>query len=142
MLLARTHLPVATVNAVIQLLVPPPKYQVDRLIPGVAIAPEALVSAMIVIQRGEDDRRPLEPAEALDTLLTNCEDAYGFPPYAEIEHLLHSRNGNDLRERERSIIANALEDAPATLVASSTMDWWRTIPSILEPPVVAAPGSP
>jgi glycosyltransferase involved in cell wall biosynthesis len=141
MLLARTHLPVATVNAVIQLLVPPPKYQVDRLIPGVAIAPEASVSAMVVIQRGEDDRRPLEPAEALDTLLTNCEDAYGFPPYADIEHLLHSRNGNDLRERERSIIANALEGAPATLVASSTMDWWKTIPSILEPPV-GAPRSP
>jgi hypothetical protein len=139
MLLARTHLPVATVNAVIQLLVPPPKYQVDRLIPGVAIAPEASVSALLVIQRGEDHQRPLEPAEALDTLLTNCEDAYGFPPYADIEHLLHSRNGNDLHERERSIIANALEGAPATLVASSTMDWSRTIPSILKPPVVAAP---
>jgi dolichol-phosphate mannosyltransferase len=142
MLLARTHLPVATVNAVIQLLVPPPKYQVDKLIPGVAIAPEASVAAMIVIQRGEDDHRALAPAEALDTLLTNCEDAYGFPPYADIEHLLHSRNGTDLRERERSIIAHALEGAPATLVGSSTMDWWKAIPSILEPPVVAAPESP
>ncbi|MDX6585063.1 MAG: hypothetical protein QOI10_4247, partial [Solirubrobacterales bacterium] len=108
-------------------------------IPGVAIAPEASVSALLVIQRGEDDQRHLEPAEALDTLLTNCEDAYGFPPYADIEHLLHSRNGTDLHERERSIIANALEGAPATLVASSTMDWSRTIPSILKPPVVAAP---
>jgi glycosyltransferase involved in cell wall biosynthesis len=141
MLLARTHLPVATVNAIIQLLVPPPKYQVDRLIPGVAIAPEGSVSAMVVIQRGTDERRPLDSGEALETLLTNCEDAYGFPPYADIEHLLHSRNGSDLRERERRIIANALEGAPATLVASSTMDWWRTIPSILEPPAVAAPGS-
>jgi glycosyltransferase involved in cell wall biosynthesis len=142
MLLARTHLPVATVNAIIQLLVPPPKYQVDRLIPGVAIAPEASVCAMVVIQRGADEYRPLDPAEALDTLLSNCEDAYGFPPYSDIEHLLHSRNGADLRARERNIIANALQGAPATLVASSTMDWWRSIPSILEPPVPAAPGSP
>jgi dolichol-phosphate mannosyltransferase len=136
--IAKTHLPVATLNAIVQFLIPPPKYQVDRLIPGVQIAPEASVSAMVIIQRGHDEQRILEPAEAMDILLTNCEDAYGFPPYSDIEHLLHSRNGKDLRERERAIIAQALEGAPTTLVGSSTMEWYRTIPSILAPPAAAA----
>jgi dolichol-phosphate mannosyltransferase len=136
--IAKTRLPVATMNAIVQFLIPPPKYQVDRLIPGVSIAPEASVSAMAIIQRGHDERRTLDPAEALDILLTNCEDAYGFPPYSEIEHLLHSRNGMDLRERERAIIAKALEGAPATLIGSSTMEWYRTIPSILAPPAASA----
>jgi len=130
---------VATLNAIVQFLIPPPKYQVDRLIPGVQIAPEASVSAMVIIQRGHDEQRVLDPAEAMDILLTNCEDAYGFPPYSDIEHLLHSRNGKDLRERERAIIAAALEGAPTTLIGSSTMEWYLTIPSILAPPAHTAP---
>jgi hypothetical protein len=137
--MAKTHLPVATLNAIVQFLIPPPKYQVDRLIPGVKIAPEASVSAMVIIQRGHDEKRTLDPAEAMEILLTNCEDAYGFPPYADIEHLLHSRNGKDLRERERAIIAKALEGSPTTLIGSSTMEWYRTIPSILPPPAHTAP---
>ena len=35
LILARTQLPAATINAVVQLLVPPPKYHVERLVPGV-----------------------------------------------------------------------------------------------------------
>ena len=41
MVLAKTHMPAATINTIVQLLVPPPKYQVDRLVPDVRIAPEA-----------------------------------------------------------------------------------------------------
>ena len=52
LVLARTHLPAATINAVVQLLVPPPKYHVERLVPGVEVAPEAHLAGMVVIQRG------------------------------------------------------------------------------------------
>ena len=41
LILARTHLPAATINAVVQMIVPPPKYHVERLVPGVEVAPEA-----------------------------------------------------------------------------------------------------
>jgi glycosyltransferase involved in cell wall biosynthesis len=131
MLLARTHLPVATVNAVIQLLIPPPKYQVDRLVPGVAIAPEGELAGMVVIERGGEGERPLGD-EALEVLMSNCEDAYGFPPYSDIEEFLHSRGGLDLRQKERAIVARALDGVPATLMRSSTMDWWRRIPALVE----------
>jgi hypothetical protein len=80
----------------------------------------------------------LEPEEALDILLTNCEDAYGFPPYAEIEHFLHSRNGSDLRATERAIIAAALEGAPALLLKSETMDWHRRVAAIIDAQTGAA----
>ena len=52
LILARTHLPAATINAVVQMLVPPPKYHVERLVPGVEVAPEAHLAGMVVIQRG------------------------------------------------------------------------------------------
>jgi dolichol-phosphate mannosyltransferase len=130
---AKTRLPAATINALVQLVVPPPKYQVDRLVPHVAIAPEAQLVGLAIIQReGEEGSELLEPQAALDTLLSNCEDAYGFPPYAEIEGFLHSRNGSDLRAEERAIIASALEGAPATVLKSETMDWHRRVATIVD----------
>ena len=36
---------------------------------------------MVVIQRGTDDVELLSETDALEILLANTEDAYGFPPY-------------------------------------------------------------
>jgi glycosyltransferase involved in cell wall biosynthesis len=132
LLLARTHLPAATINAVVQLLVPPPKYHVERLVPGVEVAPEARFAGMVVIQRGGAGEWPLTPREAVDALMSNCEDAYGFPPYSEIEDFLRNRNGCDLRLVERSIVEHALSSAPATVLMSDTMDWWRRLPAVAD----------
>jgi hypothetical protein len=132
MFIAKTHLPAATINAIVQFLVPPPKYQVDKLVPHVDITPEAEVAGLMIIQRGGDGNQELDPDEALDILLENCEDAYGFPPYAEIEHFLHSRNGSDLRATERGIIRSALEGAPAMLLKSETRDWHTRVGTIVD----------
>ena len=129
--LARTHLPAATINALIQMLVPPPKYHVERLVPDVEVAPEARLKGLIVIQRGGLGETALSGPEALEVLMRNCEDAYGFPPYEEIEGFLRSRNGSDLGGVERSIVACALDGLPATLLRSETMDWWRRVPSVV-----------
>ena len=131
LLLAKTRMPAATVNAIVQLLVPPPKYHVDRLVPGVMISPEAEVAGMMVIQRGGEGNVELAPDEALEILLANCEDAYGFPPYSEIEHFLHSRNGHDLRRLERETIARGLAGTGATLLRSETMDWHLRVARIV-----------
>jgi dolichol-phosphate mannosyltransferase len=129
--LARTHLPAATINAVIQMIVPPPKYHVERLVPGVALAPEARLTGMVVIQRGGEGAVALDDSEALEILLRNCEDAYGFPPYPAIEESLRRRNGADLKDVERDIIASALSGLPATVMRSETMDWWRRVPGVV-----------
>jgi putative flippase GtrA len=143
LLLARAHVPAATINAITQLLVPPPKYQVDRLIPDVRIAAEAKVAAMAIIQRGGAGDERLSDADALATLLENCEDAYGFPPYPAIEHFLHSRDGATLRDVERTIVARALRGVDATLLRSETMDWAARLGAVLgvAPQPVPAPAS-
>src|SRR5215216_6748239 len=94
--LARTHLPAATINALMQMLVPPPKYHVERLVPDVEVVPEARLTGLIVIERGGQGEAALDERVALETLMSNCEDAYGFPPYAAIEGFLRCRNGSDL----------------------------------------------
>ena len=131
LIIARTHLPAATINALVQMLVPPPKYQVDRLVPGVAVASEARLKGMVVIQRGGEGDVPLDGAEALETLMRNCEDAYGFPPYAQIEGSLRRRDGVDLKDVERGIVASALSGLPAEVMRSETMDWWRRVPAVV-----------
>jgi hypothetical protein len=130
--LARTHMPAATINALVQLLVPPPKYPIERLVPNVQVIGQAPLGAMIVIERGGAGEVTLDPDEALEALLRNCEDAFGFPPYHEIEGFLHSRNGVDLRALEHDIAAAALAGCPTTLLRSQSMDWWKRLPAVFE----------
>lgn len=129
--LTRLDLPLATINALVQFMVPPPKYFVQQLIPGVRLVERARLAGMVIISRGGTGTRELEPEEALRTLLENCEDAYGFPPYRAIEGFLHSYDGKDLKRAEREIIASALGDRPATLLESETMDWWERLPGVM-----------
>jgi dolichol-phosphate mannosyltransferase len=130
--LAKTRLPAATINALVQLLVPPPKYQVDRLLPEVQLAPEATLAGMIVIQRGGEGDIDVACEEALDILLANCQDAFGFPPYAQIEPFLCTRNGFDLRAAERQTIARALRGVPTVLLRSETMDWHERVIGLVD----------
>jgi len=123
-ILTRTGLPVATINALVQLIVPPPKYHVERLIPDVTLGSSARLDHLVVIARGADGSRVLDSDEALELLLEHCEDAYGFPPYEHVASFLHSGNGTDLRAKERETIRQALDGVEATVLTSSSREWW------------------
>jgi dolichol-phosphate mannosyltransferase len=130
--LGRTHLPMATINALVQMLVPPPKYMIQRLIPQVKLSPPAKLAGMFVIERGAETRVRLSQEEALQILLTNCEDAYGFPPYHDIKEYLYCRNGDDLRQVEQAIIEQAMSGVSTQLIRNSNMAWWRWIPALID----------
>jgi len=150
-LLTRLGLPTATINAVVQLLVPPPKFHVERLVPSVDVADEATVGRFVVIDRGHDREAELAHNEAVDVLLANTEDAYGFPPYPSLAGFLSSPNGRDLRDVERRILERALTDVPAVLLGSRSMNWSPRVaalaglgaptpsPALLPVPVLDAP---
>jgi putative flippase GtrA len=133
--LAKMRIPAATVNAVVQRLIPPPKYDINRLVPTARVAPEAQISHLVIIQRDDDFERRLDPDEALEILFENCEDAFGFPPYAEIAGFLQGLNGHDLQRAERAVVQDAFASVPATLIASSTMDWWTRLPALMASPI-------
>ena len=130
MALANRGWPAATMNAVVQALIPPPKYDVTKLVHGVQLCREAQLAGLVVIERASDDvTRALAGDEAIDTLMDNCDDAYGFPPYPLIAEYLYTRGGVDLRIAERSAVEGALAGAPATLLRSTSMDWWQRVPA-------------
>ena len=78
--MSRSRLPMATINTITQWLVPPPKYRVNQLIPRVKTTREARLAGLFVIERGGDGETILDDASAIDILLSNSDDAYGFPP--------------------------------------------------------------
>jgi hypothetical protein len=133
MLLAKTRIPMATMNAIVQMLVPPPKYHVERLVPHVTTpVGSPRLAGMFIIERSEDDGLvQLSDTEATEILLENCEDAYGFPPYPEIKHLLYQTSERDLRPLEQGVVTRALSGLPAMLLRSSTRDWWRQLPTYM-----------
>jgi glycosyltransferase involved in cell wall biosynthesis len=130
--ISKTHLPAATINLVVQMLVPPPKYYVQKLIPKVKLARKGTLTGMFVIERGDGENAGMENSEAMEVLLENCEDAYGFPPYDALKEFLYHADGVDLREKEHAIIRQALGHLPATRVRSKNLDWWCRIPTYVD----------
>ena len=130
-LLTRYRLPVASINALIQRVIPPPKYHVQRLVRGVVSASSANVAGLFVIQRGGTGEQHLGPEDSLSMLLSNCDDAFGFPPYASLERLLLAVAEGDLRTAEREIIASRARRVQARLLRSETLDWANRIPGVV-----------
>ena len=119
-------------NAIVQALIPPPKYDVTKLVPGAQLCTEARLAGLFVIERATDDvTRTLADDEAIETLMENCDDAYGFPPYPLIAQFLYTRRGVDLRDAERGAVCSALAGSPATLLRSTSMDWWQRVPELM-----------
>ncbi len=141
-LLSKYRLPAASINALAQLVIPPPKYPVQRLVPGVRIAQAAMVKGVIVIHRSDEALEWLDSDTTLDIVLANTEDAYGFPPYHSIESFLLTSAPEDLRTVERQIIAGALEGASAVMISSRTYDWADRIPGLIEEMSLSAPVAP
>ena len=131
-LISKTNLPAATINMVVQMLIPPPKYYVQKLVPNVKLTRKANFAGMFIIERGKGVNQPMDNGEALEVLLQNCEDAYGFPPYESLKEFLYLQDGVDLREVEHSIIRQAMGALPSTRIPSENMDWWCRIPEFVD----------
>ncbi len=132
--LAGGTLPMATVNALVQLLVPPPKYAIQQLIPAARVVPEAWLAGVFFIERGGEEEYTLDPSQAVEQLMCNSADAYGFPPYSALEPFLCRTEAVDLRARERQIVARALGERPARCIRRRSMDWARRIAELVESP--------
>jgi dolichol-phosphate mannosyltransferase len=133
----KTFLPAATINMMLQMVVPPPKYFVNKLLPEVKLSQTATFSGMFIIERSGDGTISIKNNEALEILLSNCEDAYGFPPYNDLKEFLYKQNGTDLRQIEQGIIRNAFGGLPATMVRSNKLDWWCLIPTFIDEKVAS-----
>jgi len=126
--LSRTKLPAATMNTIVQMLVPPPKYMVHRLIPKASYINRATLSRAVIIERGSEFEEALAHEQAVETFVRNAEDAYGFPPYPILAESLSRWNGEDLHPQEQAIVEQALRRIPTTRLRDPKFNWWLRLP--------------
>lgn len=147
LLLARLNIPIIAINAITQILIPPPKYMIHRLVPTVTYRDTGHVSRIFIIGRGEFAEEPLSPNEAIETLLANTEDAYGFPPFSIMERAITLRtrklrkgkkqNIVTLRSLERQILERFLDSMSVTRLSSPNFGWADVIPQRVLPAIEA-----
>jgi putative flippase GtrA len=130
--IGRLPVPIVTINAAVQLVVPPPKYHVTSLV-DCELASEAPMDAIILMERGTPELQSVELEGTLDQLLANTEDAYTFPPFAWFAP--HLRFGTldaaALRAREREILAAAVARARRFRLRVEGHAWAEAIPGVV-----------
>jgi putative flippase GtrA len=136
MKLSETVLPAATMNTLVQMIIPPPKYMVDRLIRTATYANNATLSRAVVIERGPECEETLRHDQAVEIFLQNADDAYGFPPYPILATALSSWNGQDLHPQEQAIVEEALSRIPAVRLRDPRFNWWQQLPVILSNTII------
>jgi dolichol-phosphate mannosyltransferase len=126
--LGQLNLPIMALNSVAQAIVPPPKYMIDRLIPC-RFAQSTVVHDLFVIERGPAALEELDGARAVEIMIENTDDAYGFPPFRYFAPAI-TIDGQDyraLRQREAALLARFLRDVRARRLARDDFSWAETI---------------
>jgi dolichol-phosphate mannosyltransferase len=130
--LGELNLPIMALNAATQALIPPPKYMVDRLVPTRYLA-STRVRELFVIARGSSELEEIDHQSAVDLMIENTDDAYGFPPFRSFAPAI-SINGDDypeLRDRERALLASFLADVRVRRLTRDDFSWAEAIPRLL-----------
>ncbi|HSV66232.1 MAG TPA: glycosyltransferase [Mycobacteriales bacterium] len=130
--LSRFNLPIMGINAITQILVPPPKYSVDRLVPC-RMGHATRVEELFIIERGAPRVSELDRGATLERMLANTDDAYGFPPFRYLAPAitLGGLSYQQLRQREREILAGFLFGVRTRVLASDNFGWADEIPRLI-----------
>jgi hypothetical protein len=133
--MGQMNLPIMSMNAVTQLMVPPPKYIVDRLVMCDG-SRSVQVNELFVIERDEFRVSDIDPAHLIDELIANTDDAYGFPPFRYFAPALvvGKEAYEELRAREHRILDSAMQHVRARRLASPDFSWDAHIPSLVLDP--------
>lgn len=134
--LGEMNMPIMSLNAVTQFVVPPPKYFVERLVPCER-AVSTTVERLFIIERGEPRLADIDDDSLIDELIANTDDAYGFPPFRYFAPALvmGDEGYEELRARERGILASAVSGIHAQRVATPDFTWADCIPELARTPV-------
>ncbi len=123
--LGRSNLPIMSMNSIVQAIIPPPKYLITDLVPC-RIERQVRMDRLYIIERGQPRLvGRLDAGSAIEELIENTEDAYGFPPYAVMAPQLVI-GGDDypaLLRKERAILTSALTQVEIYRLRVDDFSW-------------------
>jgi dolichol-phosphate mannosyltransferase len=139
--LGAANLPIMSMNAVVQAIIPPPKYRVTDLV-TCAVGSQVRMESLYVIERGTPAlTESISRSDAVEELLENTEDAYGFPPYSSLApHLtIRGKDRDNLRTREREILTSALTAVDVQRIRVPDYSWPAQIKARSQTQAAVAP---
>jgi putative flippase GtrA len=131
--LGSLNVPIMSINSVLQIMVPPPKYHITSLLPA-HIAAEAPIANVFLMERGEPIQERVELEAAIDQLIDNTDDAYGFPPFATLapNFMIDGSDYQQLRARERELLTQALGNVTVWRLRVRGHEWGELLPRLIE----------
>ncbi len=143
--LGERNIPIMTVNSAVQAIVPPPKHRIQDLF-DCEVGGRAPIRNVVLMERGEEEIRPVDIDEAVRRLIENTDDAYGFPPFATFAPRI--RIGDDdyetLRQKEVELLKQAISGALRWHLQVPGHGWADALPRLIDGPglVAVGPGMP
>jgi dolichol-phosphate mannosyltransferase len=130
--LGEMNVPIMALNSVAQAIVPPPKYMINRLVPC-RFARATSVHDLFVIERGPAELEELDLERAVQTMLRNTDDAYGFPPFRYFAPAIKvdGRNYRQLRQHEAELLARFLRTVRARRLVRDDFSWADAIARLM-----------
>jgi hypothetical protein len=139
--LGERNLPIMSINSAVQFLVPPPKHRIEDLF-DCAVGGRAPIHNIVLMERGEELLESVELDTAVERLLENTDDAYGFPPFSRFAPMI--RIGGDdyatLRRKEADLLRSAISNAGRWHLRVKGHEWAERLPAIIDAPALVAVG--
>jgi putative flippase GtrA len=131
--LGTLNVPIMSINSVLQIIVPPPKYHITSLLPA-HIATESPIANVFLMERGEPIQERVELDAAVDQLIENTDDAYGFPPFSTLapHFVINGQNYEQLRARERELLKQAIGNVTIWRLRVRGHEWGELLPRLIQ----------
>ena len=136
--LANYNVPIFTLNTVGQAIIKPPKFKIENLLHSVNIQEKTRVKSLYFLERdGNEQTEQVTTKVALRKAIENSDDAFLFPPYADLIHYINigGKTAKELLQEERSMLEKLLKEVDCWIIKSDKRAWYQMIIEIAQPKV-------
>lgn len=132
--LAKLNVPIFTINTVGQSIVRPPKYGIHSILKDANIKNNTTVDNLFFLKREGNEFTELDTDVALDLAIENSDDAFIFPPYAELLKYIaiNGKTAFELLGVEKKLLHSFLSGISCHMVKSETRGWFNMISEFTE----------
>lgn len=127
--LGKLNVPIFTINTIGQSIVRPPKYSINTILQDAIIKKDTRVDSLYFLKREGNEFIQLDTDTALDLAVENSDDAFIFPPYAELLKYIaiNGKTALELLEEEKKLLLAFLSGISCYMVKSEARAWFNMI---------------
>jgi hypothetical protein len=127
--LAKLNVPIFTINTIGQSIVRPPKYGINSILQEAKIKKDTKIDNLYFLKREGNNFLQLDTSTALQLAVENSDDAFIFPPYAELLKYIaiKGRTATELLDEEKKLLRSFLSAISCFMVKSETRSWYNMI---------------